>query len=178
MRMPGRELKNMTGWWRSIRCSAVTMAAAAVLVTVAQPAAADPLPGFEFDPVALEQRMDACLSYESPPNAILMGWVNLRTAQQRIWRCSSLRHMMRHDDPDREVHDPYVDIPNFMRCADEVISYGFPRKSRAPGNIALIKQYNGTSSQAIVAINELTGDIATIYTEPAADDWAGCIRPI
>lgn len=166
-------------WWRSIRRSLVAGAAAAVLAAATPlPAAADPLPGFEFDPVALEQRMQACLSYQSTPDAILMGWINLRTAERRLWRCSSLRHMMRHDDPDRQVHNPFVDVPNFMRCVDEVVSYGFPRKSREPGNIVLTKQFNGTNSQALVVVNELTGDIATIYTAPTPDDWAGCVRPI
>jgi hypothetical protein len=56
---------------------------------------------------------------------------------------------------------------------------GFPRGNPAvPRNVALIKQYNGTSSEAIVAINDLTGDIVTIYTLPRADDWAGCVQPL
>jgi hypothetical protein len=32
----------------------------------------------------------------------------------------------------------------------------------------------GLRRRAIVAVNEATGDIATIYTEPRADDWTGC----
>ena len=61
-----------------------------------------------------------------------------------------------------------------MRCVDQVVSYGFPRPSKDPGNIDLIKQYRGTNSRAIVAVKESTGDIATIHTQPEIDDWAGC----
>jgi hypothetical protein len=156
-------------------------AAVAALTTlaIAGAASADPAPGFEFDPVALEQRMDDCLAYVSAPDTILMGWINLRNGQQRQWRCSSLRHMMRHDEPERPVHDPFVGLEDFMRCVDEVVSYGFPRKNPlVPWNVALIKQFHGTSSRAIVTVNELTGDIVTIYTEPRPDDWAGCVAPL
>ncbi|WP_214406991.1 hypothetical protein [Pseudonocardia lacus] len=153
--------------------------AALTTLAIAGAASADPAPGFEFDPVALEQRLDDCLSYVSAPDAILMGWINLRNGQQRQWRCSSLRHMMRHDEPERPVHDPFVGLGDFMRCVDEVVSYGFPRKNTGvPWNVALIKQYQGTSSRAIVTVNELTGDIVTIYTEPRPDDWAGCVAPL
>jgi|tagenome__1003787_1003787.scaffolds.fasta_scaffold19858001_2 hypothetical protein len=155
------------------------IAAVAAAVAIPAPASADPLPGFEFDPVALEQRMDDCLALQSPPDAVLMAWINLRTAQQRTWRCSSLRHMMRYDGSDGPPHDPSVNLPDFMRCVDEVVSFGFPRKNPlVPSNVALIKQYNGTSSTAIVAINDLTGDIATIYTLPRADDWTGCAEAL
>jgi hypothetical protein len=47
-----------------------------------------------------------------------------------------------------------------------------------PWNVALIKQFHGTSSRAIVTVNELTGDIVTICTEPRPDDWAGCTAPL
>lgn len=168
----------MTHRSRSRQWFRVMIVAMVVLWMSPSVASADPAPGFDFDPIALEQRMDACLAYEVPPARILMGWINMRTGEQRQWRCSSLRHMMRHDEPERPVHNPFADVPAFMRCVDEVVSYGFPRKSKKPGNIVLIKQYNGTSSRALVALNEATGDIATIYTEPRPDDWVGCIRPL
>ena len=165
--------------WRCLRMGVGGLIAAIVVAMVPVPASADPLPGFEFDPVALEQRMDDCLAFQSPPDAVLMAWINLRTAEQRTWRCSSLRHMLRYDGSDGPPHDPYVNLPDFMRCVDEVVSYGFPRKNVAvPANVALIKQYNGTSSQAIVAINNLTGDIATIHTQPRVDDWTGCAQAL
>jgi hypothetical protein len=155
------------------------IAAVAAAVAIPAPASADPLPGFEFDPVALEQRMDDCLALQSPPDAVLMAWINLRTGQQRTWRCSSLRHMMRYDGSDGPPHDPSVNLLDFMRCVDEVVSFGFPRKNPlVPSNVALIKQYNGTGSTAIVAINDLTGDIATIYTLPRPDDWTGCAEAL
>jgi hypothetical protein len=65
-----------------------------------------------------------------------------------------------------------------MRCVDQVISYGFPRPSKNPGNISLIKRYNGTGSRAIVAVNQSTGDVATMYTEPRPDDWVGCANAL
>jgi hypothetical protein len=137
-------------------------------------AQADPVPGFDLDPVKLTARMDACLAFTGPKDAVLMAWINLRTGDQRTWRCTSLRHMMRYDGSEGEAHDPYANVADFMRCVDEVVSYGFPRPSKDPGNLDLIKQYNGTSSRAIVAVNEATGDIATVYTEPRVDDWTGC----
>jgi hypothetical protein len=155
------------------------IAAVAAAVAIPAPASADPLPGFEFDPVALEQRMDDCLVMQSAPDAVLMAWISLRTAQQRTWRCRSLRHMMRYDGSEGPPHDPRVNLPDFMRCVDEVVSYGFPRPNPgAPQNVALIKQYDGTGSEAIVAINDLTGDIVTIYTAPRADDWTGCAQAL
>lgn len=75
-------------------------------VAIPAPASADPVPGFDFDPVTLEQRMDDCLALQSPPDAVLMAWINVRTAQQRTWGCSSLRHMMRYDGSDGPPHDP------------------------------------------------------------------------
>jgi hypothetical protein len=59
-----------------------------ILRTCPVPASADPVPGFDLDPAALEQRMDDCLSFHSPPDAVLMAWNNVRTAQQRTWRCN------------------------------------------------------------------------------------------
>jgi hypothetical protein len=132
------------------------------------------VPGFDLDPVKLTERMDECLAFTGPKDAVLMAWINLRTGEQRTWRCTSLRHMMRYDGSDGVPHDPHVNVADFMRCVDEVVSYGFPRPSKDPGNLDLIKQYNGTSSRAIVAVNEVTGDIATIYTQPQVDDWTGC----
>jgi len=76
------------------------------------------------------------------------------------------------DVDDRPPHDPYVNIPDFMACADKVVSYGFPRPGD-PGNTRLIYQYNGTSNQASVVVNDATGDIATIYTS-VGNDWTGC----
>jgi hypothetical protein len=122
--------------------------------------------------------MENCLSYQGGKDDVLMGWVNLRSGEQRLWRCSSLRHMMRYDGTDGAAHDPFVNVADFMRCADQVVSYGFPRPSKDPGNITLIKQYNGTSSRAIVAVNESTGDIATIYTEPGPDEWTACANAL
>ena len=143
-------------------------------------AVADPLPGFDFDPDRLAERMDSCLDFRSAKEDVLMGWVKLSTGERRTWRCSSLRHMMRYDGSPGQAHDPSVDVADFMRCVDEVVSYGFPRPggTKNPGNITLIKQYNGTSSRAIVAVNESTGDIATIYTEPRPDDWTGCAHAL
>lgn len=79
-----------------------------------------------------------------------------------------------------QAHDPSVDVADFMRCVDQVVSYGFPRPGgiKNPGNITFIKQYNGTSNRAIVAVNESTGDIATICTEPRPDDWSGCAHAL
>lgn len=59
-----------------------------------------------------------------------------------------------------------------MRCVDQVVSYGFPRKGD-PGNTRLIYQYDGTSNRAEVVVNDATGDIATIYTS-VSNDWTGC----
>jgi hypothetical protein len=157
----------------------VLIATVSAAVAIPAPASADPLPGFEFDPVALEQRMDDCLSLQSPRDAVLMAWVNVRTAQQRTWRCSSLRHMMRYDGSEGPPHDPRVNLPDFMRCVDEVVSYGFPRPNPVVAkNVALIKQYDGTDSEALVTINDLTGDIVTVYTSPRADDWTGCAQAL
>ena len=71
------------------------------------------------------------------------------------------------------VHDPYVDISAFMHCTDRVVSYGFPRPA-TPGNTVLIMQYHGTKRRAEVVVNDATGDIATIYTVNAENDWAEC----
>jgi hypothetical protein len=87
---------------------------------------------------------------------------------------------VRLDGSAGEAHDPFVDVADFMRCVDRVVSYGFPRPGgiKNPGNVALIKQYDGTSSRAIVAVNEATGDIVTIYTEPRPDDWTRCAHAL
>lgn len=134
-------------------------------------AVADPMPGYSLDPLELESRMDSCMAYRIGPHEILMGWINIRTGDQRQWRCSSLRHMLL-DDEDRPAHDPYENVPDFMQCVDKVVSYGFPRKGD-PGNTRLIYQYNGTTNRAEVVVNDATGDIVTIYTS-VSNDWTGC----
>lgn len=138
------------------------------------PASADPIPGFEFDPVRLRADMDACLAYRLPENHVLMGWRNLRTGNERRWRCSSLRHMYfdRDDRDEQNAHDPYINIVDFMKCVDKVVSYGFPRPGKS-GNITLNYQYDGTKELAVVGVNPATGDIVTIYTRKP-DDWTGC----
>ena len=60
-----------------------------------------------------------------------------------------------------------------MRCADKVVSYGFPRPGD-PGNTNLIYQYNGTGKTALVVVNDATEDIVSIYTTAGDDDWIGC----
>lgn len=152
--------------------AAFAAAAVALLgVVTGQPASADPAPGHDFDPAKLEAKMDACMEYRVGEQEILMGWINVRNGDIRQWRCSSLRHMLLDTD-NRPAHDPYVNIPDFMRCTDKVVSYGFPRPGD-PGNTRLIYQYNGTSNQAYVIVNDVTGDIASIYTS-VSNDWTGC----
>lgn len=136
-----------------------------------QQASADPAPGFDFDPAKLKERMDACMEYRVGEQEILMGWVKVSDGDHRQWRCSSLRHMILDTD-DRGAHDPYVNIPDFIKCTDKVVSYGFPRPGD-PGNTQLIYQYNGTRNRATVVVNDTTGDIATIYTG-VPNDWTGC----
>ena len=104
-------------------------------------ASADPLPGYDLDPAELERRMDTCMAMAMPANEIIMGWVSFRTGARRQWRCSSLRHMILdvHDRDEGNAHDPWADIPNFMRCVDEVVSYGFPRRASKPEHTMLIK---------------------------------------
>lgn len=156
---------------RSARSACVIFVVAAFGLASGHSASADPAPGFEFDPVKLEARMDACMEYQIGEQDILMGWANISTGDVRQWRCSSLRHMLLDVD-DRPAHDPYVNIPDFMTCTDKVVSYGFPRPGD-PGNTRLIYQYNGTSNQASAVVNDATGDIATIYTS-VSNDWTGC----
>ena len=146
---------------------------ASIAVGLAAPAAADPLPGFDLDPDQLTERMDSCLAYQVGEQEILMGWRNLRDGAERHWRCSSLRHMMLDDHGTGEAHDPYVDIVAFMRCADKVVSYGFPRPGD-PGKTVLHYQYNGTTKSALVVVNDATGDIVTMYTTNPGNDWVGC----
>jgi hypothetical protein len=150
----------------------VLAVAAAVLVAgLATPAAADPLPGFDLDPDQLAERMDACLAYQLGEQDVLMGWISYRTGETRHWRCSSLRHMWLDVD-DRKRHDPYVDVAAFMRCADKVVSYGFPR-TRPSGEIRLNYQYNGTKDLAYANVNPSTGDVISFYTR-IDNDWVGC----
>ena len=152
----------------------IVVATATVLgVLGAASAGADPLPGFDLDPVQLEARMDACMAYRVGEQDVLMGWWNLRTGEQRHWRCSSLRHMLLDYHGPDGPHDPHVDVAAFMRCADKVVSYGFPRPG-APGNTVLHYQYNGTSKSALVVVNDVSGDIVTIYTPGNPNDWTGC----
>jgi hypothetical protein len=148
--------------------------AAALWLVATQPAAADPLPGFDLDPVQLEARMDACMGYQVGEQEILLGWVNLRTGKLRHWRCSSLRHMILDVGPGRSAHDPYADVAGFMRCADKVVSDGFPRPATDSRYSDLHYQYVGTKQIAHAVVDDDTGDVATIYTEPVADDWANC----
>jgi hypothetical protein len=142
-------------------------------LAAAAPARADPIPGFDLDPAALEQRMHDCLGYVVDDKFLLMGWVNLQSGQQRRWYCSSLRHMYIRAGGGT-VHDPFVDVDGFMRCVDRVVSHGFPRPGD-PGNTRLIYQYLGVERQAVVVVNDATGDIASMWTTPA-DDWTTCAR--
>lgn len=70
------------------------------------------------------------------------------------------------------VHDPLADPLGFMTCVDRTVSYGFPRPGD-PGNTMLIYQYMGTQRRAFAAVNDDTGDVATVYTSPP-DDWSTC----
>jgi hypothetical protein len=80
---------------------------------------------------------------------------------------------MLFDNFDRPAHDPYVNIADFMRCADKAVT-GFPNpRPRHPVNREYIYQYNGTRNQAIGVVNSLTGDVVTIYTT-VSNDWTGC----
>lgn len=100
----------------SVKSACIAFIVAILGVTSGQSVSADPAPGFEFDPAKLEAKMDACMEYQSGEQDILMGWANISTGDIRQWRCSSLRHMLLDID-DRPAHDPYVNIPDFMRCA-------------------------------------------------------------
>lgn len=156
---------------RVSRMLAVIVATVALGVSSGAHAGADPAPGYDFDPEKLRAKMDQCMAYAVGEQEILIGWIKVSTGEVRQWRCSSLRHMLLDDD-DRPAHDPYVNVADFLSCVDKVVSYGFPRRGD-PGNTRLIYQYNGTSNQAIVVVNDATGDIATIYTS-ASNDWTGC----
>lgn len=78
------------------------------------------------------------------------------------------------------------DPPQLTARMDSCLAYQLNRddilmglvNAKNPRNIDLIKQYDGTRSRAIVAVNESTGDIATIYTEPRPDDWSGCANAL
>ena len=65
------------------RSWAITAAAAACVVTATPAADADPAPGFQFDPAALQARMDDCLEYAVDDSFELMGWVNVSTGESR-----------------------------------------------------------------------------------------------
>lgn len=152
---------------------AAVMTTLILIVTAQLPAAADPMPGFDLDPAKLEERMDGCLTGVVDNKFLLMGWVNLRSGEQRRWRCSSLKHMMVRSD-DGATHDPFVDVSSFMICVDRTVSYGFPRRGTGSGNTRLIYQYVGTARTASVVV-DASGEIVTIYTDPA-DDWTTCAR--
>ena len=51
--------------------------------------------------------------------------------------------------------------------------YGFPRPGDA-GNTVLNYQYDGTRKRALVVVNDVTGDIVTVYTPGNPNDWTGC----
>ena len=142
------------------------------LAVQAPQAVADPLPGFDLSPATLQQRMDDCLAGIVDDKFVLMGWVNLQTGQQRRWRCSSLKHMYVRSGGGT-VHDPFSDVVGFMKCLDRIISHGFPRPGD-PGNTRVIYQYRGTAQQAVVVVNDASGDVVTAWTTPAADDWTTC----
>lgn len=158
-----------------IRTSLPSVLLAAVIVVLGAlfptEARADPLPGYQLDPLTLEQRMDDCLAGHIDDKYLLMGWVNLRTGSQHRWYCWSLKHMYVRA-AGGSVHDPFTNVDAFMRCADRTVSHGTPRQGD-PGNENLIYQYMGTARRAYVVVNETTGDIVSIYTAPA-DDWATC----
>jgi hypothetical protein len=161
-------------WWNNLWPPALATATALLLVLGVQlPASADPLPGFTLDAAQLEQRMDDCLAGAVDNKFLLMGWINVRTGEQRRWPCSSLKHMLVRTD-DGAIHDPFVDVGAFMACVDRTVSYGFPRRGSGAGNTRLVYQYLGTARSASVIVDE-PGDIVTIYTDPA-DDWTTCAR--
>lgn len=157
---------------RALASLSISAVVATLLVTSGPAAHADPAPGFDFDPVKLETRMNDCLEYAVGDGFVLMGWVNPSTGESRQWRCSSLKHMMWDPRPSGP-HDPFVDVNGFMHCADRVVSYGFPRPGNQPGNTRYITQYRGTQRTGNVVVNDATGDIATIYTVPN-NDWGEC----
>lgn len=67
-------------------------------------------------------------------------------------------------------------MPSASKRSSWVVSHGFPRPGD-PGKTKLIYQYNGTRDEAIAVINDVTGDIVTIYTT-TSNDWAGCARSL
>jgi hypothetical protein len=152
----------------------LTAVALVLLGPTAVAARADPAPGFDLNPAELEARMNACMAYQVDEREILMAWWNLRSGEVRQWRCSSLRHMIL-DDHGRGLapHDPYIDVIAFMRCADKVVSYGFPRPATDARYVQLHYQYNGTKAVAYAIVDDATGDVASIYTEKS-NDWAAC----
>ncbi|MFC5137005.1 hypothetical protein ACFPK1_02075 [Actinomycetospora rhizophila] len=154
--------------------TAVVCAIAVLVSLAAGPhGRADPLPGFDLDPVVLEQRVDDCIAGAASDKFLLAGWIKISTGEQRRWYCSSLKHMYLRA-AGGSVHDPFVDVPSFLACTDRTVSYGFPRPGD-PGNTQLIYQYLGTSRRAVVIVNDSTGDVVSIYTTPA-DDWTTCAR--
>ncbi|MGQ0625969.1 MAG: hypothetical protein ACT4PP_15145 [Sporichthyaceae bacterium] len=112
------------------------------------------------------------MAYSVPDSQLLMGWVNARTAERRQWRCFSLRHMLL-DERAGGAHDPFSDVLAFLRCADRIVGYGFPRAATKPGYRQHILQYHGTKRRGHVIFDEANGDIITIYTDPN-NDWREC----
>ncbi|MEJ2862824.1 hypothetical protein [Actinomycetospora flava] len=158
---------------RAIGIATVVVVALLATLVMGSPVHADPLPGYDLDPVVLEQRMDDCIAGAVDDKFLLAGWINISTGEQRRWYCSSLKHMYLRA-AGGSVHDPFVDVASFMRCADRTVSHGFPRPGD-PGNTQLIYQYMGTARRAVVVVNDDTGDVVTIFTTPA-DDWTTCAR--
>jgi hypothetical protein len=134
--------------------------------------AADPLPGFDLSAEKLQARMQDCMEFLVDKDYLLMGWIKVSTGEHRHWRCSSLRHMIL-DPRAAGPHDPFVDVESFLRCVDKVVSYGFPRRVSGHERTHFITQYRGTKGSGHVVVQDSTGDIATIYTDPN-NDWAGC----
>lgn len=149
----------------------VVVVVCALTLQSESPAGADPLPGYDLDPVVFEQRIHDCLAGVVDDKFLIMGWINLTSGAQHRWYCSSVKHMYFRASVG-SVHDPLVDPQGFMTCVDRTVSYGFPRRGE-PGNTVLNYQYMGTSRIARVVINDATGDVATAYTDPP-DDWSTC----
>lgn len=161
---------------RALTCMCVAASAVAFTLVVAPPVSGEPIPGTTIDPDELRNRMDRCIEYAVPESELLIGWVNFWSGEVRNWRCSSLRHMLFDDElrnpPVR--HDPYVNIPDFVRCAEKAVR-GFPRPASKAGYTNYIYQYSGvTSGRTYMTVNDVTGDVATIYTDPLSNDWTTC----
>ncbi|WP_190821652.1 hypothetical protein [Saccharopolyspora pogona] len=69
--------------------SAAVGAVITAMTSLTPPAMADPAPGFDFDPVKLQARMDDCLKYAVDDAFVLMGWLNVSTGKTR--QCAAAR---------------------------------------------------------------------------------------